>query len=71
MQAKCPTKDNDPCCRKCAGDHSVSDCSSNVKKCINCERAGKRDVNHSANEMCCPILNTEIAKIRDRTDHGY
>ena len=44
---------------------------SNVKKCINCVRAGKRDVNHSANEMCCPILNTEIAKIRDRTDHGY
>ena len=69
-QGRCPDKDKDPCCRKCAGNHSVSSCSSNVKKCINCARAGKDDVNHSAGEMCCPVLNVEIAKIKNMTDDG-
>ena len=64
LHGKCPAKDNGPCCRKCAGDHSASGCSSGVKQCINCVRAGKGNVNHSANEMCCPILNDEIAKIK-------
>ena len=72
VQGKCPTKDTEgPCCRKCAGEHSVDNCSSSVKKCKNCVRAGKTDVNHSASEMCCPVLNAEIAKIRNKTDHGY
>ena len=71
IQGRCPVKDNAPCCRKCAGDHSAGSCSSSVKKCINCTRAGKADVDHYANEMCCPVLNAEIAKIRNRTDNGY
>ena len=69
-KVRCPDKDKSPCCKKCAGDHSVSSCTSSVKKCLNCEKAGK-DANHSAGEICCPILNTEIAKIRNKIDHGY
>ena len=42
-----------------------------MKKCINCLRVGKSDVNHSANDLCCPILTAEIAKIKNMTDHGY
>ena len=71
VQGKCPNKDDGPCCRKCAGDHPVNSCTSIVKKCKNCVRAGKDDVNHSASEMCCPVLNAEIARIREKTDHGY
>ena len=67
----CPNKDKDPQCRKCAENHSSRDCSSDVKKCVNCLRAGKSDVNHSANDLCCPILTAEIAKIKNMTDHGY
>ena len=68
---KCPDKEKDPCCRKCAGAHSVGSCSSTEKKCINCVRASKSDQNHSANETCCPMLNAEIANIQSNTDHGY
>ena len=72
VQSKCPVKDTeDPCCKKCAGKHSFINCSSNEKKCFNCVRAGKKDINHSSSEMCCPVLNAEIDKIRNRTDHGY
>ena len=67
----CPNKDKDPHCRKCAENHSSRACSSDVKKCINCLRVGKSDVNHSANDLCCPILTAEIAKIKNMTDHGY
>ena len=67
----CPNKDKDPHCRKCAENHSSRACSSDVKKCVNCLRAGKSDVNHSANDLCCPILTAEIAKIKNMTDHGY
>ena len=67
----CPTKDDLPCCRKCGGDHSIGDCESTVKKCINCVRFGKVDTNHSANETGCPILASEIAKIKNKVDHGY
>ena len=71
VRERCPSKDNAPCCRKCAGDHSARDCSSSVKKCINCVRVDNEDVNHSASEMCCPVLKGEIAKIRNKTDHGF
>ena len=57
IKERCPTKDNSPCCRKCAGDHSASGCSLNVKKCINCVRVKKADVDHMANEKCCPVLH--------------
>ena len=32
----CPNKDKDPQCRKCVENHSSRDCSSDVKKCVNC-----------------------------------
>ena len=42
-----------------------------MKKCINCVRVDIANVNHSASEMCCPALKGEIAKIRNKTDHGF
>ena len=71
IEGNCPNKDDDPRCKKCGSEHSTRDCNSTVKRCINCERAGKTDTNHFANETCCPILMNEIAKIKDRVDHGY
>ena len=70
VKDKCPTKNENPCCKKCAGNHSGT-CQLNIKKCINCQRAGRGCANHFAGEMCCPVLNAEMAKIRDMTDHGY
>ena len=72
VKSKCPVKDTEGSkCKKCAGDHSASSCTSDVKKCLNCVRAGKTDVDHSATEMCCPVLKAEIARIKSKTDHGY
>ena len=71
VHARCPNSDKEPCCKKCAGNHSARECSSTEKKCLNCGRAGKTDTDHEANEMGCPILMAEIAKIRNKTDHGY
>ena len=71
VKDNCRNKDGVPCCKKCAGDHPITHCTANVKKCINCVRAGKTDTSHSAGEMSCPILTAEIAKLRQRTDHGY
>ena len=71
IRVNCRNKDKDPQCRKCAENHSITDCSSDVKKCINCVRAGKTDVNHCATDTLCPILKAEIARIENMTDHGY
>ena len=71
IQDKCTDAGSDPHCQKCAGNHSSNYCSVSVKKCLNCVRAGKSDINHSAGEICCPVLNAEIARLRNITDHGY
>ena len=67
----CRNKDNDPCCKKCAGHHLSDRCSSTEKKCINCVRAGKLDLNHFANDRCCPVLNAEVVRIKNMTENGY
>lgn len=71
IQANCIHKDDDPYCFKCAGSHKSRDCTSSVKKCINCMRYKKCDLNHSANGYGCSVLQSEIEKIRNITDHGY
>ena len=71
IKDKCPDASRPPCCSRCAGSHTLRNCSSETKKCINCEKNGRSDVNHAASELCCPIMTAVIGKIRDMTDHGY
>ena len=73
MEANCTAKKNgeDPCCFKCAGNHRSKDCNSMERKCINCTRYKKQAVDHSANDYCCAVLESEIDRIRNITDHGY
>lgn len=70
-EANCGHKGDDPYCFKCAGNHKSRDCNSREKKCINCMRYKKQDVNQTANENGCAVLQSEIEKIRNITDHGY
>lgn len=52
-------------CLKCAGDHEVSECSSEIKRCINCMSANnyltkKRSIDHTADD----ISHCESYKVR-------
>ena len=73
LEQNCNVKahDEEPACFKCAGNHRSKDCSSSEKKCINCVRFKKSTADHSANDKCCPVLISEIERIKDRTDHGH
>ena len=72
-EANCNAKKNGehPVCFKCAGNHKSKDCTSTEKKCINCVRFKKQNTDHSANNSCCIVLESEIDRIRNITDHGY
>lgn len=70
----CPakTKGEAPVCAKCAGTHNTRDCTSTVKKCINCMRFKKGDCEHWSNDMrCCVVLQEELQRIRSSTENGY
>ncbi len=71
--ARCEERINkgEPHCFKCAGNHKSKECNGGENKCINCVRRNKSDVNHRATDTCCPILESEICRIRDLTDHGF
>lgn len=73
VEANCSAKVNgdDPCCFKCGGNHKSVDCTGGPKKCINCERYKKTELNHMATYYGCPILANELDKIRGLTDHGF
>ena len=67
---KCPFKDSEEQrCKRCAGQHSMVGCEQ-AKKCLTCERAGKKCDDHSAGERSCASLIAEIKKIESMTDHG-
>ena len=55
----------------CTGNHKRKDCNSHNKKCTNCVRLNKTEVNHEVNGKCCQSLVDEIVKVRANTDHGY
>ena len=44
-----------PQCGKCAGDHKTSDCSSTIKKCLNCNKSSLPD-NHRTFDNKCPTM---------------
>lgn len=74
LKANCSFKENGEkqTCPRCTGDHEIKDCESDFKKCINCVRADRGgDQGHTVNELCCPLMASELQKVRDNTDHGY
>ena len=73
MESDCAAKakGENQICYKCAGMHKGSDCSVSMKKCINCVRYKKSDMNHSVNDHCCPVFLNELQRAKDNTDHGY
>ena len=73
VEDKCTAKQNgeDPHCYKCAGNHKSKDCGGNEKKCINCIRFKKPAHDHNANYSGCPVLESELVRIRNSTAHGY
>ena len=73
MEDKCTAKQNgeDPHCYKCAGNHKSKDCGNIERKCINCIRFKKPAHDHNANYSGCPVLESELERIRNSTAHGY
>lgn len=72
-EGNCTAKKNgdSPNCFKCGGNHRSKECNSTERKCINCIRYKKEMVNHLSTDYSCPILISEIDRIRNITDHGY
>lgn len=59
-----------PRCYRCAGEHEGRTCSSDVRKCLNCNVAKRQD-DHGVSSLTCPIFAAEIDRIRLSTDHGF
>lgn len=74
VKAKCNDRimGNRPSCPRCAGEHEMKECKADFKKCINCVRANKNgEAGHTVNEYCCPLVASELVKVKENTDHGY
>ena len=74
MKTKCSdkAKGDKPRCPKCAGEHEMKECKANFKKCINCVRANRSsEPGHTVNEHCCPLVMSELLRVKENTDHGY
>lgn len=61
-------------CKKCAGNHDIKECKSEVNKCANCINAVEKlkinlDVNHSAYDRECRVLNRQ--KTMERRKIAY
>lgn len=62
-------------CRRCAGQHSETDCTNNNKKCNNCVNWSRKlnitdwDVNHEATDPNCKIYVKMINSEANRTVH--
>ena len=50
------------CCAKCGENHATSSCSSSVKRCVNCVKAGKQESGHTTFDPKCPIMVSEVEK---------
>ena len=61
----CPTPDVH-FCAKCGLDHPTNSCDATVKSCINCSKAGKTELNHTAYDPACPSLLGQIEKMKKR-----
>ena len=63
---------HDQICAYCGGDHKTRECRENDAYCTNCAKTRDLDPYHRANDAIkCPIYREEVARIRNRTDHGF
>ena len=58
-------------CAKCSLDHKTRECTENTSKCKNCIKKGHDANNHKAFDSRCPVYMEEIARIKNKTDHGF
>ena len=61
----------DQVCAKCGGNHRLVDCEESKESCINCKVKNPSENNHRANSPNCPVYKEAMARIRNRTDHGF
>lgn len=74
MKTKCSdrAKGDKPTCPKCAGEHEMKEFKADFKKCINCVRANRSgETGHSVNEHYCPLVVSELLRVKKNTDHSY
>lgn len=48
-------------CSVCAGEHNFKDCTSDVKKCVNCNSA-----EHAAVSSSCPVKKAKLDEVKDK-----
>lgn len=58
-------------CKKCAGNHDLKECQSNVFKCVNCKVANEKynlnlDDNHSVSSTKCTVFNKKIKAVKGK-----
>lgn len=73
MRSDCLAKQKGdaPICYKCASNHEGKDCVETTKKCANCVKTNKQEVDHWVTHNLCPIYAAELLRIKANTDHGY
>lgn len=62
-------------CKNCAGEHDVSTCQSDVRRCGNCQAANalyktKYKISHAADDPSCPSYGYHIAVLKSKIDYG-
>lgn len=67
--------ENEISCEHCAGNHERKSCTTQIKKCKNCEIANIKyklghNVNHTASDPECPSTKYHLNLIRSKTDYG-
>ena len=57
-------------CVKCGQNHRLQQCQNEAMKCINCSKDNLQQTEHWANSVKCPKHVEQVARVRNRTDHG-
>lgn len=62
-------------CEYCAGEHKITDCPRDLRRCNNCQVANVRynlkyDTQHSAGDSDCPSYRYLLSVLRSRIDYG-
>jgi hypothetical protein len=65
----CDCKQKDPICQKCCGNHKLSECSSQISKCINCMEANNKfnfnhDTGHPSFFHECPTMLHRLKSLK-------
>ena len=73
LKKNCKHKDEEIVCAKCSQNHSTNDCKTDRKdwRCQNCIRFKMNETDHCVNSRYCHLMQNEIKKVAEMTDHGY